>query len=471
MATWTDRLDGWINWVLGFAFGMVFLVTAMAITLKVGPSKEAVDKMYDSLPDETKSNPLIAKLYGKLTLHLLNEKTAKELTLKGFHDLADPLLKDLMDPLMNIEVLSPDAAYEKAKSLLALTLGKDIAVGAAGVAAESASLGQLDTLTNFYGYINSKIGFGGPATMMLKAPTELGLIRPLSYKLRSMYKNEIPPPREAMLFYNKGDLSEDKMMLMFDYYGYPDWYKEATLLGRTREPFVYDLLRMSEGMEFDMNWLTKKAKRREYCEEDAALIVKGQVAKYYMKYRRTVVSAYNKLYKEGFIGEDELWAIIKNFGLSESVTNLFVERAKLDYEYDRKMDLVAAYKDGFKKDLLTEADFRTCLAGIGMVDERIEDAVFRETMRKMPKVKEKVIVERQGIKITSKPSGAHIYMDGVDLMLITPETIDTTPGRHTMDLYVPDYKVWSGEFEVPADRFIEKKVELEKFGEVVPETE
>lgn len=471
MASWTERLEGWINWVLGLAFGLVFLVTAMAITLRVGPTKETVDKMYDSLPDETKSNPLIAKLYGRLTLHLLNEKTAAELTSSGFHELADPLVDSLIGPLMDIPVLKPEEAFGKAKSLLMLTIGKDISVGAAGVMAEAASLGQLDTLSNFYNSINSKIGFGGPATMMLSAPIEMGLIRPLSYGLHAKFRNIIPSVGEAITMHNKGDLEDVHLKNVFAWTGYYPWYEEAVRKGATREPFIYDLLRMSEGEEFDPDWLWTKAVRRQYSHEDATKLVKGQIAKYYLTYRRAVAGSYGRLHKEGFRSDDELSSTLLGFGFSDSITNLMVEKGRLDYEYDRKMDLRAAYKDGFKKDLLTEADFRTCLAGIGMVDERIEDAVFRETMRKTPKVKVKVIVERQGIKITSKPSGAHIYMDGLDLMLITPEKIDTTPGRHTMDLYVPDYKVWSGEFEIPADRFIEEKVELEKFEEVVPEIE
>jgi len=471
MSTWTERLEGWINWWLGLAFGMAFLVTAMAITLRVGPSKEKVDEMYHSLPDEAQSNPLVAKLYGRLTLHLLNEKTAAELTLSGFHELADPLVETLIDPLMNIPVLKPEEAFEKAKTLLKLTIGKDITIGAAGVIAEGASLGQLDTLTNFYNNINSKIGFGGPATMLLSSPIEMGLIKPLSYGLHAKFRNVIPSVGEAITMHNKGDLEDVHLKNTFAWSGYYPWYEAAVRKGATREPFIYDLLRMSEGEEFDPGWLWAKAVRRQYSHEDATKLVKGQLAKYYLTYRRAVAGSYGRLHKEGFRSDDELSATLKGFGFSDSVTNLMVAKDKLDYEYDYKMDLRAAYRDGFKKDLLTEGEFRTCLAGIGMVDERIGGEVLRETMRKTPKVTEKIIVERQGIKITSKPSGAHIYMDGTDLMLITPETIDTSAGRHTMDLYVPGYKVWSGEFSVPADRFIEEKVELEKFEipeEVVP---
>lgn len=465
--TWTDRLKGWLEWMLAPIIAAAAPFGILIVTLRAVPEEGTIDRFQDMLPEFIQSNERVMEVFDRLRRYAITEEELKAGAEKVVHDLADPLIDSLIEPLMNIPVLKPEEAFDKAKVLLGLTFGKDIAVGAAGVAAEAASLGQLDTLTNFYNSINSKIGFGGPATMMLKAPTEMGLVRPLSYNLHAKFRNVIPSVGEAITMYNKGDLAAEHLTNVFAWSGYYPWYEDAVRLGATREPFVYDLLRMSEGEEFDTDWLWRKAVRRQYSHEDATKLVKGQVAKYFLTYRRAIGGAYGRLHKEGFRSDDELYSTYIGFGFSESVSNLMLERGKLDYEYDRKMDLLAAYKDGFRKDLLTEADFRTCLGGIGMIDERIADTVFRETMRKTPKVKVKVIVERQGISLKSKPSGAHVYMDGVDLMLLTPEKIDTSPGDHTLDLYYPGYLVWTETFSVPSDRFIEALAELKEFEEFI----
>lgn len=471
MATWTDRLKGWIDWLIVDPAHRLWdwMITWIGeVTGRETQSVlDAIITMIPPIPTTTEKE--IDDWLGKV-----------EEAIKGVHspELDVPLRvinEKIVEPLKNLlimrEPVEPAAALGVATSIMGVHYALDVATWGIGLLGETVTLGQVEKVDKFWDSMKKVTGFGGVMTMLHRAPVEMGLIRPLSYQLHSTFRNVIPDVKWAATAYMKGDLAEEHLSNVFAWNGYYPWYEEAYRKGMYREPRYFELSAMVSEKLADPGWMLNKLKRAEYSEEDQVIFAGGLRAKYLARYWDKVASRYRMMFKEGFMYEADFRSRLETLGLPDEVVELTLEEAKADYEFDRKMELLAAYRDGFKKDILTEMEFRKLCADLEMVPERIEDRVFRLQMAKMPKVKEKEIVERQGISIKSKPSGAHIYMDGVDQMLITPEKIDTSPGRHTIDLYYPGYKVWSGEFSIPADRFIEELAELEKIEEEVPEIE
>jgi hypothetical protein len=52
------------------------------------------------------------------------------------------------------------------------------------------------------------------------------------------------------------------------------------------------------------------------------------------------------------------------------------------------------------------------------------------------------------VHITSSPSGARIWIDGIDKGVNTPSTIVVTPGHHEYKLTKPGYTDFIGEFDI-----------------------
>jgi hypothetical protein len=93
-------------------------------------------------------------------------------------------------------------------------------------------------------------------------------------------------------------------------------------------------------------------------------------------------------FKEGFSGEEDLKTELRSLGLPEPKIPLYIFAANLSYQTDYASDMLTAYRTQFRKDMVTEADFRQLLAGLGINPVRIEGYVLRENASKFkpPKV-------------------------------------------------------------------------------------
>ena len=93
-------------------------------------------------------------------------------------------------------------------------------------------------------------------------------------------------------------------------------------------------------------------------------------------------------FKKGFSTEDDLKTELKALGLPEPKIPLYIFAANLSYQTDYASDMLTAYRTQFRKDMITEADFRQLLAGLGINSMRIEGYVLRENASKYkpPKV-------------------------------------------------------------------------------------
>ena len=97
-------------------------------------------------------------------------------------------------------------------------------------------------------------------------------------------------------------------------------------------------------------------------------------------------------YREGFTDEATLRTELSFLGLPEPKHELWVFAANLSYQSDYASDMLGAYRDMYKKDMIDEADFRGLLRGLGIRPEKVEGYVLRAnaTKFKPPKVKARV---------------------------------------------------------------------------------
>lgn len=96
-------------------------------------------------------------------------------------------------------------------------------------------------------------------------------------------------------------------------------------------------------------------------------------------------------YREGYTDLEGLVQELRSLGYSGPEIERIQVGAQLDYETDFTGDMLAALRDGYRKDQLSEAEFREGLQSIGIVPDRIEGWVIRENFRKLPKVKAPVL--------------------------------------------------------------------------------
>jgi len=97
-------------------------------------------------------------------------------------------------------------------------------------------------------------------------------------------------------------------------------------------------------------------------------------------------------YREGFTDEATLRTELSFLGLPEPKHELWVFAANLSYQSDYASDMLASYRDMYKKDMIDEADFRGLLRGLGIRSEKVEGYVMRANASKFkpPKVKPRV---------------------------------------------------------------------------------
>jgi predicted DNA-binding transcriptional regulator AlpA len=93
-------------------------------------------------------------------------------------------------------------------------------------------------------------------------------------------------------------------------------------------------------------------------------------------------------FREGFSDVADLKTELGALGLPESKIDLYIFAAQLSYQTDYASDMLAAYRTQFRKDMITEDDFRKLLKGLGINPLKVEGYVLRENASKFkpPKV-------------------------------------------------------------------------------------
>jgi hypothetical protein len=420
--------------------------------LSVNASKEFIQTAYKSLPPEVQQDPDVKSVYST---KIASAPDYTNSILAPVQKAAEDIAKWMTDTYMNITPATPDTAKTVAMALVAADATKDVAIGMLGLSAEVLSAGQVDTTTDFFKFMRAKTGYGGPMTMIMKSPIELGVISPLSKALHSQYRDKWLSSQEALILSTKGHLDEDHMQKAFQYEGYPDWAIKATVADRYRELRVGELAWAMTDSMTDDKWIDEKLKAALYSPEDRPLITRMLRERYLRPYRDQVAGMLTSLYKEGYITYAQFSDRLKQLGIPEQVRNMMASKAQYQYTMDYNTDLISTWVTAYKNDIINEDILRGNLSTILADPARVAGLVNKaKAARKPVSVAVPKPVE-QGIHVSSKPSNSVIILDGRDSGKLTPETLTTSIGTHTVLVSADGYHDYEFNVNVGAGEFVE----------------
>ncbi len=91
-------------------------------------------------------------------------------------------------------------------------------------------------------------------------------------------------------------------------------------------------------------------------------------------------------FKEGWFSEERLARELIECGVPEASLPRYMHAAWIKYEVDLLSDRLAGLKEAYRKGLVTDADFSGSLTGWGMAEERAEEHLRREMIRRYGKL-------------------------------------------------------------------------------------
>ena len=477
-----DNLIGWFNtWIAdatrGFSHEGRIQQKVDAID-RVG-NLDTLENVWAVMDETYKKEPVVIAAYNTAKAKNLPEAPPLVDAIGKYFDVT---IESLKKTYMNIEPVPVSGAFGAAVGIVAADFAKDMAVQGIGIIAEAASAGQMDTVTDAFKVVRAKTGYGGIITMLMKAPLEMALMRPLSYQLHDTFKNEIPPVNILLGAAVKGDLDTSDVISGFNsslfgkennvasgieiyrrlnhYAGVDDWAIDAILKGMYREPSLYEIMYLMEAKFGDDEWTLEKLRRTGYDLADRTMLLPILKNKYLKIYRDKVATQYKNLFKEGYITAQTFRLKLAGLDYPTAMIDLLVSEAEALFIYDRNVDLRTTWRTAYKNDLINENDYRAYLGTIMADPARIEDEIGRAAAtRKVPKPAVPKIIT-QGIRVSSKPSWSTIYLDDVNTKKMTPETVETAVGSFVVKLTATDYINFITTVNVPEGKFPEMFAEM-----------
>jgi hypothetical protein len=474
MTGWQDFFSGILTWIADAhhaTLDWLYQKDQVIDSIKKASSVEMAKTIYDIQPQIIRDDPDVKNVYKLKTISLPAEaKNTGDVITDLLTTVSDTFAgagKAIAETYMKIEPATPETALETALKLVSLDIGKDISIGVANFTSEIISAGQFETLADFWKFIGRKTGYGGPITMLMKAPIELGVISPLSKALHAQYRDKYLGSREALMLATKGHITDDILEKAFAYEGFPDWAIEAQLKDRYRELRLGELAWAMSDSAVSDTWLDDKLKAALYAPEDRPIII-GMLRERYMRtYRDRVASQLRNHYKEGYISAKDFRLKLTDLKVPLGVRDMIVQESDLMYRYDYNADLITTWMTQYKNDIINEDQLRGNLAKIIADPARVEGQVQKSKAARSPVPIAKPKTVTQGIRVSSKPSWSSIIIDEKDTGLLAPDTITTTAGRHTLVISMEGYEDASYDLNVPEGIYMEVHAELGKIGETI----
>jgi len=168
---------------------------------------------------------------------------------------------------------SPAEPEDAAKTLTALgttILGGVAALGATTIAAEIASLGQLETPQRVVSDVLQATGLAAMGAASLHTPLEIALLEPTRQWYRRQFRPSILDPDTLTRLYMRGDITEDFYRLEMSYHGFSDDRIDKIVTAARQIPGPGDLVRfvvrevLTPG-EFEM-WMEKQGLEKRWAD-------------------------------------------------------------------------------------------------------------------------------------------------------------------------------------------------------------
>ena len=241
-----------------------------------------------------------------------------------------------------------------------------------------------------------------------------------------------------------------------------DWMIDAMITDYWRELRLGEIAWALNDALADEKWLDEKLQLAAYAPEDRPVIIRMIQEKYLRSYRDRVASQLRNMYKEGYISYADFSAGLKTLGVPDKVRNMLASEAQYLYKQDRNADLITTWITAYRNDVLNENTLRGNLSSIIVDPQRVEDWMQRAKAQRKPESVAVPKTQTQGVRVASKPSNALISLDGSNTGKLTPETLTTSTGKHTVLVSAAGYEDAEYEVDLQAGQFVELYAQLVK---------
>jgi len=208
--------------------------------------------------------------------------------------------------------------------------------------------------------------------------------------LREYFAYKYRPERftrsELQRLLRKRIISEETFKEDLAYQGYSDERIKAFLEDAWDDlslSYIYDLY--EEGV-IPFEEMLERIKRLGYKDEDAYLLALLGQLRATRDERYKIITRLAKWYARGYIDYDTAFRYITSLGMPEDQARILLDAWELDFRLEVIDEIIDSIIDAFRKDLITEDEFRERLAQYIVRPEMLEAIYEREMIRKMPKI-------------------------------------------------------------------------------------
>jgi len=129
----------------------------------------------------------------------------------------------------------PRKAAETATALSQALLGATIIGGSASIAAEAASMGQIEAVTSIFMFLMGITGADDLGKTLALLPYESSIFKPAAQYYNSINRPEIPGTGDLIRFLVREAIDQDRFGELMALHGYSDEHKEAYWVAHWRE--------------------------------------------------------------------------------------------------------------------------------------------------------------------------------------------------------------------------------------------
>ena len=304
-----------------------------------------------------------------------------------FTDAVESVFDSLFGWVRAHSPMTPEDAPGSAVSLMTI-----LGVSAAGLGLMTAAGQLMHPLATWnLGHLSAMIGdvvnYRTITGVIVGAVVGGSIRTPLTYYVNQWLRPWLPDKGQVMEMRSRQLIDRALFEKLQGYYGYADgWMGNLEKMTEAGVGY-FALAAIADTGYFDAGLFDRDLKRRGYAQEmiDAMLVMYESVSQGEVKGMFSSVAITG--YKEGQYEEPELRKILEALGYKEPGLTRMVFAANLAYEIDYRSDMLAGYRDAFRKDQITPDEFVRSLAELPIVPERIEGYLFRDTVKKIGKIK------------------------------------------------------------------------------------
>jgi len=306
------------------------------------------------------------------------------------------LLELWLGPLRQKGQVRPEDGPEMAVALLNATVAMGMAAHMAAVAGEAAAPLKHMGLGYVAGFLGELAGWSRIATGTVGIIETLAISQPMRYYVNSLLRPYLPTVRDLQELRSRRTIDEATWWAEMGYWGYGDryhpWFSELT-----NTPLRYFALRAIAGAGFwDEDFFRQETLRSGYSDPAVQALLRMFRSESERRSRERSLSPLRRLYREGWLGDDEAREELKRLELSDANIEWELLAWQRERDYDFREDQARVILRGFTRGLITRNDALSSLITLGMSPDRARLRIILEQMGLLPRARaeEALIPER-----------------------------------------------------------------------------